>query len=117
MVARRYRGWGSVVAAPGADLANLHLYAPTERDLRRVWTRWIAMVRSARLRTSPDRRPPRPSYGPLLKGGTPSTFVRAVNAGDPSILFCKKELPLPLSCTPSRGLTEVASDQTLHISL
>ena len=50
MVAPRYDGWGAVVVAPAEDLVILHLFAPTADARRRVWSRWMAMVRGALLR-------------------------------------------------------------------
>ena len=51
-VAPRHDGVGAVIVAPAADLVFLHIYAPTELELRRVWPAWIAMVNSVRVRGS-----------------------------------------------------------------
>ncbi len=62
LLARRGGGWGAAVVAPALDdFVVFHLYAPTERDLRRVWRRWTAMAGMVELR---DPRPRREPCGP-----------------------------------------------------
>ncbi len=50
MLVSRFNGrWGAVAVAPAGDLALAGLFAPTARDLERVWRQWTAMLAAARL--------------------------------------------------------------------
>jgi hypothetical protein len=52
----------AVIAREPEGFVVLHLYAPTERDLRRVWPLWQRMMRTAVI--SAPAPPPQPDWGP-----------------------------------------------------
>jgi hypothetical protein len=63
VVGPRAGGCGAAVIARLDDgFAVLHVYAPSERDLRRLWPWFERMLRSARIYTPAP--PPEPGWGP-----------------------------------------------------